>query len=453
MAIKARYAFSREQKMFGANHFCQTLQPMVRDKNLTGTNPTEPRDVWFSTSMDSNEMNGLANNRTSPCMLPLVIRVALILSMVASGIAAEPPSLTTSGDGTLQLRGKRFRGIGVNYYDAFVRSLSSTPARSIDPAFHALATNGIPFARFAACGYWPVDWALYQTNRSEYFTRLASVVNIAEKHRIGLIPSLFWHQATISDLVDEPLDQWGNPSSLTIDFMRRYTREVVTRFKDSPAIWAWEFGNEFNLPADLPNAAQHRPPVHPSLGTASSRSKRDELTHDMIRIALTEFAKEVRRHDPQRLILSGNAFPRPTAWHQKHEKRWGRDSAPQWREMLLADNPSPIESLSGRLYSTNDLASLPWAVDATRTAKKPLFIGEFGVPGALTAESLAQFRQWLEAIETHQVPLAALWVYDFDGQSADWNVSSDNSRAPLLRLIAERNAAWRAAKSDASGSK
>lgn len=372
----------------------------------------------------------------------LITWISLLLT-VTSCIAAEPPGLGISGDCQLLLRGEPFRGIGVNYYDAFVRTLGSKPPRDIEPGFRALATNGIPFVRFAACGYWPVDWALYQTNRAEYFTRLTSVVRTAERHRIGLIPSLFWHQATISDLVDEPLDQWGNPSSHTIDFMRRYTREVVTRFKDSPAIWAWEFGNEFNLPADLPNAAQHRPPVHPSLGTARSRSQRDDLSHDMMRLALAEFAKEARRHDPRRLILSGNAFPRPTAWHQMREKSWRKDSADQWREMLLADNPSPIASLCGRLYSTNDIASLPWAVDAARAAKKPLFIGEFGVPGALTPDSLAQFRQWLDAIDRHGVPLAALWVYDFDGQSADWNVTAEISRAPLLQLIAERNAAWR----------
>lgn len=390
-------------------------------------------------------MNPLTKRKGTTSLHRLAGAFVFLLSTLVPGIAAERPGLSISAEGDLQLDGKPFRGIGVNYYDAFVRSLGSKSTRDIEPAFNALATNGIPFARFAACGYWPVDWALYRTNRAEYFARLTTVVATAEKHRIGLIPSLFWHQATISDLVNEPLDQWGNPSSRTIAFARTYTREVVTRFKDSPAIWAWEFGNEFNLPADLPNAAQHRPPVHPSLGTASSRSPRDEITHAMMRVALREFAQEVRRHDPHRLIISGNAFPRPTAWHQMHEKSWRRDSAPQWREMLLADNPAPLQSLSGRLYTTNDLACLPWAVDAARASRQPLFIGEFGVSGPLTAESTQQFRAWLEAIETHRVPLAALWVYDFDGQSADWNVTFDNSRAPLLRQIAERNAAWRAA--------
>ena len=95
--------------------------------------------------------------------------------------------------------------------------------------------------------------------------------------------------------------------------MRRYTREVVTRYKNSPAIWAWEFGNEINLSADLPNAAEHRPQIVHQLGTPKERSARDDLSHKDIRLALEEFAREVRRHYSTRLILSGNAFPRPTA--------------------------------------------------------------------------------------------------------------------------------------------
>ena len=124
----------------------------------------------------------------------------------------------------------------------------------------------------------------------------------------------------------------------------------------------------------------HRAPVVPTLGTAASRAGRDDLTHTHVRTALTEFAREVRRHDPHRLLISGNAFPRPSAWHQLHEGNWKSDTSEQWTEMLAADNPSPITSLSGRLYSTNDLAALAPATALSRQLGKPLFIGEFGVP-------------------------------------------------------------------------
>ena len=364
--------------------------------------------------------------------------------MVVRAFAAETnQGLSTEPRGELLLNGKAFRGIGVNYYDAFVRLLGGGKIRDVAAGFRVLASNQIPFIRFAADGYWPVDWGLYQTNRQEYFTRLDAVVKLAERQGIGLIPSLFWHQPTISDLVGEPVEEWGSSASRTHAFMRAYVREVVIRYRDSPAIWAWEFGNEFNLPADLPNAAEHRAPVNPALGTAASRSTRDDLTHAHIRTALAEFAREVRRHDPHRLIISGNAFPRPSAWHQQHERNWQQDTIEQWTAMLAADNPSPIASLSGRLYSTNDLAALAYAMTFSRQSGKPLLIGEFGVPGEMTDPTRRQFREWLDALDTNGVPLAALWVFDFEGQAKDWNVTAENARREQLRLIADFNTRWR----------
>jgi hypothetical protein len=364
--------------------------------------------------------------------------------VTAGGLAAETNrGLSVGPHGELFLNSKMFRGIGVNYYDAFVRLLGDGKIRDVEAGFRVLASNQIPFIRFSACGYWPVEWRLYQTNRQAYFSRMDAVVKLAERHGIGLIPSLFWHQPTISDLVGEPVGQWGNASSKTHEFMRVYVREVVSRLRESPSVWAWEFGNEFNLPADLPNAAEHRAPVQPTLGTAGSRSARDDLTHAHIRTALAEFAREVRRHDPHRLIISGNAFPRPSAWHQQHEGNWKLDAPGQWTEMLTADNPAPIASLSGRLYSTNDLAGLAPAMALSRQLGKPLLIGEFGVPGVATESAQRQFREWLDALATNGVPLAALWVFDFEGQAMDWNVTAENNRREQLRLIAELNARWR----------
>jgi len=365
--------------------------------------------------------------------------------MVAAGWATERTNcgLAVGLHGELLLNGKAFRGIGVNYYDAFVRLLGDGKLREVEAGFRVLASNRIPFVRFSAGGYWPVDWGLYQTNRAEYFARLDGIVKLAEHEGIGLIPSLFWHQPTISDLVGEPVEQWGNTASRTHAFMRTYVREVVTRYRDSPAIWAWEFGNEFNLAADLPNAAEHRAPVQPTLGTAATRSAQDDLTHAQMRVALTAFAQETRKHDPHRLLFSGNAFPRPSAWHQQHAGSWQRDAPEQWVAMLAADNPSPMASLSGRLYSTNDLAALAPALALAGRLGKPLFIGEFGTPGAMTEATQREFLAGLEALDTNGVALAALWVFDFEGQAMDWNITATNARQEQLRRIALLNAHWR----------
>jgi hypothetical protein len=167
--------------------------------------------------------------------------------------------------------------------------------------------------------------------------------------------------------------------------------------------------------------------VVPSLGTPAQRTGEDDLTHAAIRVALQEFAREVRKSDPQRIIVSGNGTPRPSAWHQAHEKSWKQDTPEQFAEMLAADNPSPVNTLCVRGYDlATDLGRLAQAMTVAQAVKKPLFVGEFGVPGATTAESREKFDAMLAAVETNRVPLAALWVFDFASQAKDWNVTAAN---------------------------
>ena len=376
------------------------------------------------------------------------MRRMLLLTIALSALwvrAAEiVPGLSAGDDGILRLAGKPFRGLGVNYYDAFVRTLAEPARTNYDAGFRVLAGQGIPFARFSAGGYWPNEWGLYRTNRAEHFARFDALVKSAERHKVGLIPSLFWLLSTVPDLVGEPCDQWGNPASRTQEFMREYVREVVTRYRNSPAIWAWEFGNEYNLVADLPNAAEHRPAVVPSLGTPAARSARDELTHAQIRAAFTAFAMEVHRYDPHRLIVTGNAFPRVSAWHQRAEKSWTKDTPEQFAQMLAGDNPGSVNSLSVRAYDTSDTDRLNAAMGVAAQVHKPLFVGEFGVPGKPTPESRRRFAEILAKLESEAVPLAALWVFDFDGQADDWSVTATNDRAYQLEAVGEANRRLRA---------
>ena len=363
--------------------------------------------------------------------------LCLITQVTAS---ADGTGLTVNARGELLSQGTSFRGIGVNYYDAFTRTLEQPSRTNYDAGFQELAARGIPFVRFSAGGYWPRDWGLYQTNRAEYFARLDGLVRSAERHGVGLIPSLFWNLSTVPDLVGEPCNCWGNLNSRTIAFMRQYTREVVVRYARSAAIWGWEFGNEYNLAVDLPNASEHRPPVVPDLGTPARRTADDDFDSAALVVALHEFALTVRQHDPQRIIISGNAFPRLSAWHQMVDKSWQTDSHDQFASVLSAENPVPINTSSVHAYDlTNDLGRLAQALRVARGAGKALFVGEFGVPGATTPESRANFAMLLSAIETNQVPLSALWVFDFEAQAKDWNVNTTNDRRWQLEAIQQAN--------------
>jgi hypothetical protein len=123
--------------------------------------------------------------------------------------------LTNGPNATVLKNGKPYRGIGINYFDCFLRTLNKAEDTSYDAGFATLAAKGIPFARFCATGFWPRDMKLYQTDRAEYFRRFDGVVKSAEKHGIGLVPCLFWLYSCFPDLVGEAMDQWGNPQSKT----------------------------------------------------------------------------------------------------------------------------------------------------------------------------------------------------------------------------------------------
>jgi hypothetical protein len=254
------------------------------------------------------------------------------------------------------------------------------------------------------------------------------------------------------------MDQLGNPESQSIAFIRRYTAEVVERYKDSPAIWGWEFGNEYNLDADLPNARDHRPPVQPQLGTPKERTARDEPKFPQVRTAFVAFAETVRRFDRTRIILSGNAIPRPSAWHNLHEKTWTADTEAQFGEILLRDNPDPMNGISVHLYrdpkglypggarSLDEAVGL--AAQFAARAGKPLFLGEFGAERQLGPRQKQQavFEEFLRAIEKHRVPLAAFWVFDYDQQDNDWSVSFSNDRSFMIERVSQLNARLREPK-------
>jgi hypothetical protein len=371
----------------------------------------------------------------------LLLSAASAVTAADAGAESQPKGialgLTVGSDGVLCKDGKPFRGIGVNYFNAFLRHLADPQDTSYRQGFEALAKEKIPFVRMAGCGFWPVEQRLHRDNPDEFFRRFDDVVKAAEECGIGIIPSLFWQPAAVPDLVGEPLDQWANPDSKTRAYMRDYVRDVVARYRRSPAIWGWEFGNEYNLAASLPNAAEHRPQIVPQLGTPDKRTQRDELTYEIIRDAFSAFAQEVRKYDDYRIITTGNSSPRECAWHHWKEKNWNADSLEQFEEMLRGDNPDPMNVVGIHAYGFS-AKYLRDAVAAASHIGKPLFLGEFGPESG--KEDREGFRTMVIAIEETRIPLSALWVYDYLPQDDSYNVTWKNARSWQLQAIAEANA-------------
>jgi len=372
----------------------------------------------------------------------------------------------TVKDGALWLRGRRYRGIGVNQADLFQRVIHEPehdhghePQENRALAdLRFLGRKKIPFVRFWCCGFWPVDWKLYRENREEWFSRLDRVVRTAEEANVGLIACLFWRPETVSDLCDEFTSAWGDPGSRTREFMATYTRKVVERYRDSPAIWGWEFANERNLGCDLPNGMELLGHVSPQLGVNRAKDPRNLVTTETLAAAMQAFATEVRRHDPHRCISSGNGLPRGSAWHQASAGSWQADDADQAREMFRRHNPPPIDLASIHIYPATEEPRLAGTVGtrpvlellkaAAATAGQPLFVGEFSAGGGHTGPatiSMDEFRreqtEILAALAESGVDLAAHWVFALGrDRTGPGLVRPGNDYEWVLDQIVEHNA-------------
>ena len=365
-----------------------------------------------------------------------MLGLVMIGNQKARGAETSSLGLSVNSAGVLTRNGAPYRGIGVNYYDAFIRTLRNPQDDSYRAGFSKLGANNIPFARFAAGGYTANDLQLYLTDKEAYFRLLDGVIQSAEKSNVGLIASLFWSIAAVSDAVNEPRERWGDADSKTRQFMRSYTRDVVSRYSNSPAIWGWEFSCELSLPVDLPN-----PPPN-----ADRRVGERAMPFATFKSAALDFAQVVRGIDSKRILVTGNSLPRPSAYNNATEGGGMRpDTEQQFATILLRDNPGPYSPIcihtspasvtryfADRKVSYEEL--LQTCVRIGRSAGKPVYVEEFvPVPAGPGGRGLPTEREYLSrelaAIKASGAPLASIWVYDRKLLPDRSNLTFDNERS------------------------
>lgn len=378
----------------------------------------------------------------------------MVALSVCSTLAAAP---VTVREGQLWQDGKPLRAVGVNYCDLFQELLSKPESDRTLRGLRYLGERKIPFVRFWCCGFWPTDWKPYFDDKEEYFKRLDKVVRAAEEAKVGLIPSLFWRTATIGDLMDEFTESWADPQSKTRAFMVTYVREVVTRYRESPAIWGWEFANEVNLGADLPNGMNFLGKKIPHLGVDLAKDKRNLMTKDIAAAAFVAFAREVRKLDPGRFITTGNSKLRASQYNQTLHGTWTKDTPEEAAQAFAWLNPEPVNVPSIHIYpglekpmtyagatGTDEVVALykTWS----KALGKPLFIGEFGALGHDRGKGvdMAAYRrvqaELLAAILKHRVNLSAHWVFDYtDNRKGPGLIRPDNEWAWILDDISRCN--------------
>src|SRR5947208_2508945 len=117
--------------------------------------------------MDKIGFRGLASSLSHPGLGGLKsIRLSGITRLVIVGCIAVTGLLCNS---QATAAPDSYHGVGVNYFDAFLRTLRNPGDDSYRDGFRKLGANHIPFARFAACGYYPNDYQLYLKDKQKYF--------------------------------------------------------------------------------------------------------------------------------------------------------------------------------------------------------------------------------------------------------------------------------------------
>jgi autotransporter-associated beta strand protein len=374
------------------------------------------------------------------------------------------------------------RAFGVNWYDAFSRYIDDVNDRSFVAGFEYLAAHNIPVARVHTRSHDPIGWGLYFSDKAEYYRRLDDFIQQAEQHGIGLLLDLIGGINQPGELVDDavaagyltPGVDFNPPSPLNRDIygvatyaeyrtdlgredsgsnalIAYYTKELVARYKNSPAIWGWEFANEANNAVDLPNIQNYRPVPSPELGyflqrddaTVPAWTSKDDITRAQVRVAKIDFARAVRAVDSWRFISSGDSRPRRTAYNNWKFHTWQVDTRAEIVQVLPMDNPEPMSTVSMHIYQSTDpyFADTPVGIEpvtgdyaafltffkqACDQLGQPMLVGEWGSAGdGTSADEKTTFHRFMQALIDTEIQLSLLWDFDNPnvGQAADFWVN------------------------------
>jgi len=384
--------------------------------------------------------------------------VACLPVLWSGGATAWAEGFVTRDGVKLLLDGKEYRAIGANQPDLFTAVLLTGDEgrrKTLDAVLDA-EKNKIAFFRFWASGFWPVDMKLYFEDPDAYWKRMDEVFALCRQHNVKLIPSVFWQMFLWSDLCDEPLRAVLDPNSKTYAAMRKYARELVSRYKDDPNVLCWEIGNEYSTHANLNLAeipdAGGAGAAH--LGTRPKRILEDSLTSDMMRQFMKDITAYIKSVDPNHLVTSGDAHPRETSWSLREnfpKHVWVKDTMRQFLSSLMASQPEPLDVMSvhhyGRLepdasdpsladvsmHSREFLTAMVRCIHASRT---PVLVGELGcVKPSVREDPQAHYiRAVIDLLEAERASLVAIWAWHFPWQE-DNDIRGETHPVLMKRII------------------
>lgn len=382
------------------------------------------------------------------------------------------------------------RGIGVNHYSLFLDRLMNT---GVDPYDwrESLATAknyGVPFVRTTFGFYDAQHWeTYYRLNKAAYYGAIDAIVAECELLGVGIIANLAWGVRTFTGWsfyrygVAEGPASIANSLSNSFALQEDFVSEFVSRYKNSPAIWAWEFcnepiyqsGAEFH-PAWVPDGSTYGWLNWGSKPGGGNYTAADKLTPGGYERWAQRTRDLFKRNDPHaRLVISGDHNGASFFVNARRANSVTADTLSNWSGVdateydpaicyinrnydAVTSHTYPKSTVDGLHFSGSDMTAAQiiaqiktWA-DA---AGKPMILEEFGATysgdavdevSTDAASEAANFNAIIAAIQSNNVQLSACWNMEgnLSGAAAwmKWKLNSP-SRLYQLESIESANAA------------
>ena len=303
---------------------------------------------------------------------------------------------------------------GVNCYNLFVQchETDNMQTKEMEETVNVLANEEVPIVRFSCGPYYANQMHFYTDQKEQFLSNLGKLADLCDQKHILLVPSIFWNTSRVPEYCGEALAAWGDTSSETYKFMVAYTTDIVNTLKGHKCVAAWEFGNEFNLAADIGSQGYADIPAK-AIGTAYKG-----------------FAETVASLDNQgRLISSGNSVMRNAQWNLANNGSWTNDTFQQYVEITGIMTPEPMKGMSEHIYEESrvfsDLGTLNRtyqiirAKEAAESLGKVYYVGEFTGPKTASGDSLKVKRHYT-AYLSQKVQLSLIWNYALRGE-IEWS--------------------------------
>jgi hypothetical protein len=346
----------------------------------------------------------------------------------------------------LMHRGVPVREFGLNCPDFLIRWLSNTNSSLVPTSGNPITyqTNvaancdlmlsyGFRVVRFAAFGNRPL---LFQKSwieaKAGYLAAFDAMIAICEAKGMLLIPSLHFDPAQIAPVYGEGLSAIASSTSQTRLAMLDVQTSLVNRYKNSPAIAMWQFGNEYD--GTIGNAGQYASSQAPDptngfsintdLGTpAAWVYPNDSGTIETVHNAMTAFQQNVKALDNSPAWSGTTASRATTSGNQGYRNRIVTQKFSRWMQDMLDDEKTDVACIhtyatfnNGQYYNSDFLGYeyfLRNVKDTCAAAGKPVIVGEFGIPqdysvGRLPAQ---QQERVASAIMSAGIQLALLWDF------------------------------------------